>query len=251
MFFSSPLEQFEIVLLPYMAHFRSILSPLTQVTPTIYIVLLIYFTFFGSILYKSKKRFLYRSKLGEKIFMFVNTVVDEQAGKKGAEFFPAIFTIFNFVLISNLVGLVPFGFTITSHISFTFATAAIINISLFILGFVYHGFRFVYLVIPSGIPDALLPLVVVIEIISYFLRTVSLSVRLFANMLSGHILLHIVASFIVTLATTVSAFGYIVKFLPILIIIAIFFLELCIAFLQAYVFMVLICIYLKEAAELH
>jgi len=166
-----------------------------------------------------------------------------QSSLKGQQFFPIIFVTFGFVLLSNLLGLTPYAFTPTSHIIVTFLLAFSFFVGLTIVGFMRQGVSFLKLFLPSGVPVAILPLMVLIEIMSYCIRPISLSVRLFANMLAGHTLLHIVAGFCVKLLDN----GILFAMLPVILLLAITLLEFGIAFLQAYVFVILLSIYLNDS----
>ncbi len=172
-------------------------------------------------------------------------MIKNQAGIKGQQFFPLFFLTFGFILLCNVLGLSPYAFTPTSHIVLTFMIAFSFFIGLTILGFLRQGLQFIQLFVPSGVPIVLLPLMIAIEIMSYCIRPISLSVRLFANMLAGHTLLHIVAGFGVNLLKINFFFGL----LPLILLVAITTLEFGIAFLQAYVFIILLSIYLKDSIK--
>ena len=182
--------------------------------------------------------------VGELTYEFVASMLRESAGHEGMKYFPVIFTIFVFVLALNILGMIPLpglgAFTVTSHIIVTFAMAAFVLIGVTLIGIAKHGFRFFKLFVPSGVPIWLLPLIVVIELISYLIRPVSLSVRLFANMLAGHTMLAVFGGFVVAL-------GFIGGWVPLLFMVFIMGLEILVAFLQAYVFAVLSSIYLNDA----
>ena len=170
----------------------------------------------------------------------------ESAGKEGMKFFPFVFSLFMFVLFLNVMGLVPYFFTVTSHIAITAALAIAVILTVIIYGFYRNGLKFLGLFVPQGVPGYLLPLVVLIEVLSFLSRPLSLSVRLFANMLAGHITLKVFASFILML----SAFGFvgwIGAILPFAMTVALTALEVLVAFLQAYVFAILTCMYLNDA----
>ena len=182
--------------------------------------------------------------LTELSYTLVSKMISDTAGSKAKPYFPFIFSLFMFVLFCNMLGMLPYSFTVTSHIIVTFALAAIIFIGVTIIGFVNHGVRYLKLFIPSGVPLFLLPLIVVIEIISYLSRPVSLSVRLFANMMAGHTMLKVFGGFVISL-------GIIGGWLPLSFTVALTGLEILIAFLQAYVFAILTCIYLNDALNLN
>jgi F-type H+-transporting ATPase subunit a len=182
----------------------------------------------------------------ETLYEFVANMLRESTGKEGMRFFPLVFSLFLFVLVANLVGMVPGAFTVTSHIIVTFALAILVIGTVVIYGFIKHGTHFLGLFVPSGVPVWLLPFITVIEIISFLSRPISLSLRLFANMLAGHIALKVFAGFIVSLLAT-AGFASILAPLPFLMTIAMVAFEIFVAGLQAYVFTVLTCIYLNDA----
>ncbi len=184
--------------------------------------------------------------VSEMMYEFVANTLRSSAGTDGMRFFPLVFSIFMFVLVANLFGLFPYFFTVTSHIIVTFALAMLVISTVIIYGFMRNGLSFLKLFVPDGVPAALLPLVTLIEVISFLSRPVSLSVRLFANMLAGHITLKVFAGFVVSL----SAFGAVGIFgsiLPLGMTVALTALEFLVAALQAYVFTVLTCMYLNDA----
>jgi F-type H+-transporting ATPase subunit a len=182
--------------------------------------------------------------VAEVFYDFIHGLVDETLGDKGKPYFPFIFTVFMIVLMGNLLGMVPYSFTYTSHIIVTGALALMIFIGVTIVGIVKHGLHFFSLFLPSGLPLPLAPFVVAIEVISYLSRPISLSVRLFVNMMAGHTILKVIAGFSVLMG---AAFGV----LPMLLNVGLIGLEIMIAFIQAYVFAILSCVYLKDAIELH
>ena len=181
--------------------------------------------------------------LTELSYTLVSKMISDTAGSKAKPYFPFVFSLFMFVLFCNMLGMLPYSFTVTSHIIVTFALAAIIFVGVTIIGFVNHGIGYLKLFIPSGVPLFLLPLIVIIEIISYLSRPVSLSVRLFANMMAGHTMLKVFGGFVISL-------GIIGGWLPLSFTVALTGLEILIAFLQAYVFAILTCIYLNDALNL-
>ena len=182
--------------------------------------------------------------LSEILYNFISKMISDTAGKKAKPFFPFIFSLFIFVLFCNMVGMLPYSFTVTSHIIVTLAFAMFIFIGVTILGFVIHGFKYLKIFVPSGVPVVLLPIIMVIEIISYLSRPVSLSVRLFANMMAGHTMLKVFGGFVISL-------GLVAGWLPLTFSVALTGLEILVAFLQAYVFAILTCIYLNDALNLH
>ncbi|MGC6537610.1 MAG: F0F1 ATP synthase subunit A [Candidatus Puniceispirillaceae bacterium] len=188
--------------------------------------------------------------VAEMMFEFVADMVRSNVGNEGRRYFPFIFSIFIFVLFSNMLGLIPYSYTVTSQIVVTFAMAATIFIGVTIVGLVKHGFHFFSFFVPSGAPKALIPFLVLIEVISYFMRPVSLSVRLFANMLAGHTMLKVFAGLAVMLTSAGGVFVG-VSVLPVIAIVGLTGLEILVAALQAYVFTILTCMYLNDALHLH
>ena len=186
--------------------------------------------------------------ISEMSYEFVASMLRDSAGSKGMKFFPLVFSLFMFVLVANLFGMFPYFYTITSQIIVTFALALLVIGTVIVYGFFKHGFGFLKLFVPSGIPAVLVPLVVIIEVISFLSRPVSLSVRLFANMLAGHITLKVFAGFVTSLSA-LGAVGVVGAILPMLMAVAITGLEFLVAFLQAYVFAVLTCMYLNDAVH--
>jgi F-type H+-transporting ATPase subunit a len=184
--------------------------------------------------------------VSEMSYEFVANMLRDAAGSQGMRFFPLVFSLFMFVLVANLIGLFPYFFTVTSHIIVTFALALLVIGTVVVYGFWKHGFKFLNLFVPQGVPGILVPLVVLIEVISFLSRPISLSVRLFANMLAGHITLKVFAGFVTSLSA-LGAVGIAGSILPLAMTVAITALEFLVAFLQAYVFAVLTCMYLNDA----
>jgi F-type H+-transporting ATPase subunit a len=178
-------------------------------------------------------------------YEFVASTVKTAAGTPGMRFFPFVFSIFIFVLFSNLVGLVPYAFTVTSQIVVTFALAILVIGLVIVYGIMKHGLHFLDLFVPSGLNPALLPFIVLIEVISFVSRPISLSVRLFANMLAGHITLKVFGAFVASLIGA-GAFAVIAP-LPLAMTVVLNGFELLVAVLQAYVFAILTCVYLNDA----
>ena len=183
----------------------------------------------------------------ELTYEFVANMLRSTAGQEGMRFFPFVFTIFMFVLLLNMFGLIPYAFTVTSHIIVTAALALTVFFTVLIYGLIRHGLHFFNLFVPKGVPVYILPMIVAIEILSFISRPISHSVRLFANMLAGHIALQVFAGFIVLLGGALGVLGWIGGVLPFAMIVALFALEALVAFLQAYVFAILTCIYLNDA----
>lgn len=186
--------------------------------------------------------------LGESVYTFIQQMILDNVGKQGIAYTPYILSLFLFVLLGNFLGMIPYGFTFTSHIIVTFSLALIVFTLVTIVGFIKHGLHFFRLFCPEGTPLYIAPLLVPVEIMSYFTRPVSLGVRLFANMVAGHAMLKIFAGFVVLLAGT-SLFP--LAILPFAVNLAVTGFEFLVALLQAYVFTVLTCIYLNDAINLH
>ncbi len=184
--------------------------------------------------------------ISEMSYEFIANMLRDAAGTAGMKFFPLVFSLFMFVLVANLFGMFPYFFTVTSHIIVTFALALLVISTVIIYGFMKHGFGFLKLFVPHGIPIVLVPLVVAIEVISFLSRPISLSVRLFANMLAGHITLKVFAGFVTSLSA-MGVVGVAGAVLPLAMTVALTGLEFLVAFLQAYVFAVLTCMYLNDA----
>jgi F-type H+-transporting ATPase subunit a len=184
--------------------------------------------------------------LSEMLYEFVANMVRSSAGTEGMKFFPFVFSLFMFVLVANLFGMFPFFFTVTSHIIVTFALAMAVFILVIVYGFIKNGPKFLKLFVPHGVPSYVLPIVVPIEIVSFLSRPISLSVRLFANILAGHITLKVFAGFIVTLGS-LGFLGWLGALLPLTMAVAITALEFLVAALQAYVFAVLTSMYINDA----
>jgi F-type H+-transporting ATPase subunit a len=180
-------------------------------------------------------------------YEFVATTIRSTAGAEGMKFFPFVFSLFMFVLTLNMLGLIPYSFTVTSHIIVTAALAFTVFLTVLIYGLLRHGLHFFNLFVPKGVPIYILPLIVAIEILSFISRPISHSVRLFANMLAGHITLQVFAGFIILLGTGLGALGWVGSVLPFTMIVILMALETLVAFLQAYVFAILTCIYLNDA----
>ncbi len=186
--------------------------------------------------------------VAEMSYEFIAGMLREGAGNSGMKFFPMVFTLFMFVLTANMLGMFPYFFTVTSQIIVTFALSLFVIGTVLVYGFYKHGFHFLNVFVPSGVPGVLLPLVVAIEIISFLSRPISLSVRLFANMLAGHITLKVFSGFVASLGA-LGALGIGGAILPLIMTVALTGLEFLVAFLQAYVFAVLTCMYLNDAVH--
>jgi F-type H+-transporting ATPase subunit a len=246
----TPLEQFSIFsILPI--RFGNIDVSFTNSSLYLFfatglIVLLLYLvTQHGGFLVPSRWQ-----SLVEMIYEFVVSLVDEQIGPKGRKFFPLIFTTFVFLLFTNLIGMIPYSFTATSHMVITFGLSISLFIGVTIVGFQVHGLHFFSFLLPKGAPLILAPLLVVLELVSYCFRAISLGVRLFANMMAGHTLVKILSGFAWTMVS-VGGLLTIASCIPFGIVFALTGLEIGVACLQAYVFTILTCIYLNDAINLH
>lgn len=187
----------------------------------------------------------------EMLYEFVTNLVQEQLGPgQGKKYSAIVLTTWFFILSANLLGLIPFSFAVTAQLIVAFGLSFSLFIGVSLIGLIKHGLHFLSFFLPSGAPIALAPLLVVIELISYIFRPISLGVRLFANITAGHSLLAIIAGFAWSMGTSGTALATLAV-IPVVVIVAIYGLELAVAFLQAYVFVVLLCIYLKDAIELH
>ena len=189
--------------------------------------------------------------VAEIFYQFISNMVRDNAGHDAKPFFPFIFTLFMFILFGNLLGMIPGAFTFTSHIIVTFAMAIFVFVMVTVLALVKHGLKFFTFFLPHGVPVWLAPLLVPIEIVSYLSRPISLSVRLFANMMAGHTMLKVFAGFTILMGSGLGALGYMVGILPLIINICLIGFEVMVATLQAYVFTILTCLYIRDALELH
>mgnify|MGYP001395561450 CR=1 FL=1 len=238
----SPLEQFEIV--PWIEIKSESLdlsftnSSFAMIVTVVFIILFLTLTVNSRSIIPSRLQLI-----SELCYNFIAQLLKDTIGNEGRKYFPLVFTVFMFVLIGNMVGMVPYSFTFTSHIIVTFALAALVFIGVTILGFAKHGLHFFSFFYIPGLPWYMLPLLIPIEVISYLSRPISLSVRLFANMLAGHTLLKVFAGFVVMMGFA--------GILPLTFIVALTGLEILIAFLQAYVFAILTCLYINDALHLH
>ena len=241
---SNPMQQFTVQRIGPEINIAGVDLAFTNASLFIVIsaTVIILFLFLGS---KEKKIIPNKLQLiAEMSYTFVAKMISDTAGSKARPYFPFIFSLFMFVLFCNMVGMLPYSFTVTSHIIVTLIMALFIFIAVTIIGFIKHGFKYLSIFVPSGVPAVLLPLITIIEIISYLSRPVSLSVRLFANMMAGHTMLKVFGGFVVSL-------GILGGWLPLSFSVALTGLEILVAFLQAYVFAILTCIYLNDALNLH
>jgi F-type H+-transporting ATPase subunit a len=246
---NSPVEQFTIKTL-YVLNLMGIDVSFTNAS--LFMILSI-FCSIGFLYFGARKQSLVPNRiqcLVEMSYEFVANMVKENAGKESQAYFPFVFTLFMFILFGNLLGMIPYSYTFTSQIAVTFTLAAIIFVGVTLIALFKHGFKFFTYFFPSGVPIALAPLLIPIEIISYFIRPISLSVRLFANMLAGHTMMKVFAGLIIMMGSA----GGLLKIgavLPLLAVIGLTGLEFLVAALQAYVFSILTCMYLHDAIHLH
>jgi len=239
----SPLEQFEIV--PY-THTEIGGYDISFTNSSFAMVLTVAaITLFLTLSVNTRSIIPSRLQLiSELSYNFIAQLLSDTVGKQGRKYFPFVFTIFMFVLVGNMVGMLPYSFTFTSHIIVTFALAAVVFIGVTVIAFIKHGLHFFSFFVIPGLPWYMLPLLIPIEVISYLSRPISLSVRLFANMLAGHTLIKVFAMFVISMPFYTGV-------LPLAFIVALTGLEILIAFLQAYVFAILTCLYINDALHLH
>ncbi len=207
----------------------------------------------GLLVYGMRQRAIVPGRLqslAETAYEFVHELVTGQVGDEGKRFFPFVFALFMFVLFGNLLGMLPYAFTFTSHIAVTFALAMIVFVLITVVAISIHGMHFFSYFLPEGAPKVLAPLIIPIEVISYLSRPVSLSVRLFANMVAGHVMLKVFATFVVLMGSA-GAVGIFGAAAPLAVNVALVGFEFLVAFLQAYVFAILTSIYLHDAVHLH
>jgi ATP synthase subunit 6 len=245
---ASPLEQFSIENFFILGCWTPVTnSAMAILLPTcIFLLACSYFKQGGSLVSK-----FWPQALIELIYEFVYNLVQEQVGKKGLPYFPFVFSLFSFLLVTNLFGILPITFTSTSHFIITFGLSVSVFIGVTVIGFQTHGLHFFSFLLPPGAPLILAPFLVVLELVSYSFRAISLGVRLFANMMAGHTLVHILCGFSWEI---LIAGGFILKcasLVPMAVVIALIGLEIGVAILQAYVFTILTCIYINDAIHLH
>ncbi len=185
----------------------------------------------------------------ESLYHFIENLISENVGGSAKQYFPLVFTLFVMVLVGNFLGMIPYSFTYTSHLAVTAGLALLVFFTVLIIGIARHGFHFFSLFVPPGVPMWLLWLVVLIEIVSFISRPITLSVRLFANMVAGHVLMKVIAGFAIMFAT-MGGIAWVGTLLPVAFNIVMIGFEFFIAFIQAYVFAVLTCIYLRDTMEI-
>jgi F-type H+-transporting ATPase subunit a len=239
---ASPLHQFEIVELAPI-HIGGVNLSYTNSALWMTIAIIVVTTF---LVVAMTNRQLVPGRLqsmAEVLYEFIGQMVKDNVGSAGRPYFPFIFSLFVFFLLGNLLGLVPYSFTFTSHLAVTLGMAVFIFLATTVIGFAKHGLHYFSLFLPGGAPIFLAPLLVPIEILSYFMRPLSLALRLFANMTAGHTLMKVFAGFVAMM----GVFGVV----PLVFVVALFGLETLVAFLQAFVYTILTCIYLNDALHLH
>lgn len=245
---ASPLSQFEIKkIIPIEAFGYDISftnSSLAMLSTVIFIMLFMFFGLNKSSIIPSRSQ-----SILESTYEFIASMIGDNIGQEGLKYFSFIFTLFLFILLGNILGMFPYSFTWTSHIIVTFAIAFVIFVGVTLIAIFKHGLiKFLGFFAPSGVPKPMLLLLIPIEIISYLSRPISLSVRLFANMMAGHTLLKVIGGFVFVLGANTFIIG---GALPLAFLIALTGLEIVIAFLQAYVFAILTCLYINDAIHLH
>lgn len=241
----SPLAQFEI----FSLHNLSIAGHDVSFTNSALWMVLAVIAIVAFLLPASRKRALVPSRLqsaAEMLVEFVGNTVSESAGKEGMKYFPIVFTLFVFVLTCNLLGMIPYSFTVTSHIIVTFALASFVFVGVTLIAIFKHGIgKFLHFFLPEGTPIVMAPLLFIIEFFSYLSRPVSLSIRLAANMMAGHVTMKVIAGLIITFGMVIG----VVSMFPLLLFLTGF--EIAIAIIQAYIFTILACVYLNDALHLH
>lgn len=248
-FMYSPLEQFELnILIPinlFGYNFSITNSTVFMLLAVSLLCMLLYVIIQNATLVPTR----WQAAI-EFIYTFIFNILYETVGTKGVKYFPLIFSIFTFILTCNLLGMIPYSFTVTSHLIVTFGLGFSIFLGITIIGFQEHGLHYFSLLVPSGAPKAMIPGLIVIETVGYLVKPISLSVRLFANMMAGHTLLKIIAGFGWSMFTFGGIF-YVLGFIPMIILILLIGLEFAVAGIQAYVFTLLVSSYIKDAIHLH
>ncbi len=238
----NPLDQFQIKSL---IHFSILNYDLSITNSSIFMLITLFIVIFITIVHRKKSTIVPNRicALNEMLYDMISAMVESTAGKKGLVYVPFVLSLYLFILLCNIIGMIPGAFTVTSHISITFALSAFIFIAVTIIGFAKHGLHYFKLFLPEGTPIILMPLMFMIELFAYLARPVSLSLRLAANMTAGHIVLKVIASFVI-MAGFIGVFPF-----ALLVILNGF--EIFIAILQAYIFSILACVYLSDALNLH
>lgn len=243
---AGPLKQFEIVPLVRLGEFAG--HEISITNSALFMILTVAVSS-GFLLLGIRSRALVPGRWQaavEMVYEFVRKTLHDNTGEEGRRFFPLVFSLFMFILVANLLGMIPGGFTVTSHLIVTFALAMIVFLTVVIYGLARHGFGFLRLFLPPGVPLALAPFLVPIEIISFLSRPISHSVRLFAVMLAGHVMLKVFAGFVVSLSAA-GGFALALALPALVMTVLITILEFMMALIQAYVFTMLTCMYLNDA----
>jgi F-type H+-transporting ATPase subunit a len=241
---ASPLEQFQIKPLIQLPKIAGVDISYTNSSLWMTIAVIVVFSFMTIGMRRAALVPGRWQSMAELSYEFVANMLKEQVGTAGLKYFPLVFTLFMFILAGNLLGMVPYSFTFTSHIIVTFGLAFCVFLAVTVLAFAKHGMHFFSFFVPKGVPAVMLILMVPIEILSYLTRPVSLAIRLFANMMAGHTMLKVFAAFVVSL-------GLIGGWAPLAVNVVLTGFEILVCFLQAYVFTVLTCIYINDAVHLH
>lgn len=243
---AGPIEQFEIKTL---VHLAEVGGQQIGFTNSAAFMLLTVATVFAFLMMSTRARALVPGRwqsVAELLYEFVAKTLRDNAGHEGMRFFPLVFSLFMFILVANLIGMFPYAFTVTSQIIITFALAMTVFLTVTLYGVWRNGFGFFRLFLPSGVPVALAPVVIPIEMVSYISRPISHSARLFAVMLAGHITLKVFAGFVTSMGA-LGGVGLAGAVLPLVMIVALTGLELMMAVIQAYIFTMLTCMYLNDA----
>nr|NP_038197.1 ATP synthase F0 subunit 6 [Synura synuroidea]AAF36963.1 ATP synthase F0 subunit 6 [Synura synuroidea] len=250
----SPLQQFEILPLVnlYFGFFDFSITNSFVITILFFVISFIFIFILSD--FKNNNIYIFFSRWGiilnDLYLLIIGLVIDNIGLKDGAKFFPIVFSVFLFILGLNIIGLIPYSFTVTSHFVMTFSFSFFLFLSINIITFLNHGLKFFSLFLPGGTSIVLAFLLVPIEMISYFFRPISLSIRLFANMMAGHTLLKVIAGFVLTIMTLNGVY-FIFHYLPLFMLVPLFLLEVGVALIQAFVFSILISMYINSAINLH
>jgi len=246
---NNPLEQFEIISL---INLNFGFFDISLTNANLFCVFVAFFCLFGfQVVSVSNKGFFIPTKLQvvyETLYSFILNIVNENIGQKGQAFFPFIFALFCFLLLGNVLGLIPYSFTVTSHFILTFSFSLIVWVGKLFVGFKEHGLHFFSLLLPGGVPLAIIPFFVAVELLSFFIPLIALGVRLFANIIAGHILLKVIVGFCWSIITAGGTL-FVAHFIPIVVLFLLLFLETAVAFIQAYIFTILSCLAVGDALK--
>jgi ATP synthase subunit 6 len=246
---NNPLEQFEIISL---INLNFGFFDLSFTNANLFCIFAIFFCLVGfQVISVNNKGYFVPTRLQviyEGLYVFILNIVNENIGKKGQNFFPFIFSLFCFILLGNVLGLVPYSFTITSHFILTFSLSLIVWVGKLFVGFKEHGLKFFSLLLPGGVPLPIIPFFVAVELLSFFIPLVALGVRLFDNIIAGHILLKVIVGFCWSIITA-GGLMFLAHFIPIAVLFLLLFLETAVAFIQAYIFTILSCLATGDAIK--